>query len=160
MHRVKGAMNAITHALTMNGRIHGELKDPHDSVEALIEKRLTLLDGVQRYSLSLWQLPDGVPFDRVNLSRWPQEYIQAAGGRDRMTVEVRRHEDVGYRQYVIGRSSAGDVMSPTMTSIIWDEVETPVLSTEVFTAAEAAGLFIAYYSTTRIPSAYVLRRLE
>ncbi|HEX7658232.1 MAG TPA: hypothetical protein VF444_02040 [Pseudonocardiaceae bacterium] len=43
----------ITHALTMNGRIHGELKDPLDSPEEIIRKRLALLDGTNRYSLSI-----------------------------------------------------------------------------------------------------------
>jgi hypothetical protein len=154
-------MKSVTHALTMNGGIHGELKDPLDSAEDVIQKRLALLDGAGRYSLSLWELPEGVPFDRVTLKKWPQEYIQAAGSRERMTVEVRRQEVGGHRQYVIGRSRRGSQHgSAAMTTIVWDSVETEVLPTEVFTAAEAAELFVAYYATAGVPSTYVLRPLE
>jgi len=97
-------MSSVTHALTMNGRIHGELKDPFDAPEEVLKKRLALLDGTNRYSLSLWRLPGGVPFDRVDLAKWPQEYIQVAGSRERMTVEVRRYEDEVLRQYVVGHA--------------------------------------------------------
>lgn len=154
-------MKGVTHALTMNGRIHGELKDPLDSAEDLILKRLELLDGAGRYSLCLWALPTGVPFDRVNLKTWPQEYIQAAGSRERMTVEVRRQEGGGHRQYVIGRSSSvGQHGSTATTTIVWDGVETQVLPTEVFTATEVAEIFVSYYATAGVPSTYALRRLE
>lgn len=59
-------MKKVTHALTMNGRGHDEVKDLDLSPRGLIEQRLGLLDGAVRYSLSLWRFPDGVPFDSVD----------------------------------------------------------------------------------------------
>jgi hypothetical protein len=56
-----------THALTMNGRIHGELKNPDLSPEEDIRNRLPLLDCVNRYSLMLWAMPPGLPFDSIDL---------------------------------------------------------------------------------------------
>lgn len=72
-------MKSVTYALTMNGWVHGEVKDAVMSPREVMEHRLGLLDGVVRYSLSLWRLRNGVPFDRVNLNAWPHEYFQAAG---------------------------------------------------------------------------------
>lgn len=153
-------MNGATHALTMNGRIHGELRDPLDSSVEVIQKRLALLDGVDRFSLSLWKLPTGVPFDRVDLRKWPQEYIQAAGSRERMTVELRLQEAGRPQQYVIGRSGSGKGRnSVATTTIVWNDIETPVARTEVFTATEASELFISFYLTANVPSEYVLRPL-
>lgn len=149
---------SITHALTMNGRIHGELKDPVDSAEETIRKRLALLDGTTRYSLSLWRLPDNVPFDKVDLAKWPQEYLQVAGSRERMTVEVRRFESEVPRQYVVGHAVA--VMEPSADeAIAWNGYETQVRTSEVFDAVEATELFATYYATGDLPPDYALRQL-
>ena len=152
-------MSSVTHALTMNGRIHGELKDPFDAPEEVLKKRLALLDGTNRYSLSLWRLPGGVPFDRVDLAKWPQEYIQVAGSRERMTVEVRRYEDEVLRQYVVGHAERCE---PSIAEevILWNGYEARVRANEVFDAAAAADLFAAYYATGSIPNAYSLRPLD
>ena len=141
----------------MNGRIHGELKDPLDPPEDIIRQRLALLDGVNRYSFSLWRLPERVPFERVDLDRWPQEYIQAAGSKERLTVEIRRIEGIG-RQYVVGKCPPAGPMSHQV-AIHWSGYETCVQENEVFTAVEAAEVFVHYYATGRIPEVYALRNL-
>lgn len=145
----------------MNGRIHGELKDAIDSPDQVIRKRLALLDGTGRYSLSLWRLPEGVPFDRVDLATWPQEYIQAAGSSERMTVEIRRFEDGAPHQYVVGHheEGSGGRLPAVETAIPWDGYETRVFSNEVFTANEAAELFASYYATGGVPKNQHLRLL-
>jgi hypothetical protein len=147
----------VTHALTMNGRIHGEVKGPVLSPHELIEQRLALLDGVVRYSLNLWRLPADVPFDRVDLETWPQEYIQAAGSADGMTVEVRRAGEPGHRHYVVGRAARDASGAPVEMVIHWNGCETSVDSAEVFSAAEAAEVFAQYYDTGWVPDALRLR---
>lgn len=153
-------MNSVTRAMTMNGRIGGEVKDPVLSSAALIEQRLALLDGVNRFSLSLWRLPDGIPFDRVNLAAWPMEYIQVAGSRERLILEVRRLEGGIPAQYVVGRRATEASGSPAEVFVPWDEYETRVFRTGVFTADEAAKIFAFYYATGDIPGSFRVRRRE
>ncbi|TCC36933.1 hypothetical protein [Kribbella sindirgiensis] len=152
-------MKKVTHALTMNGRVHGEVKDPDLLPREVIEQRLGLLDGVDRYSLSLWRLPVGVPFDRVDLAVWPQEYVQVAGSADRMTVEVRRPGDPGERQYVVGRAVPDNSGPAGEVVIRWNGCESRVYSYEVFSAAEAAEVFVRYYETGQVPDTFRLRAL-
>lgn len=142
----------------MNGRISGEVKDRLLSPAELVEQRLALLDGVIRYSLSLWRLPDGITFDRVDLAAWPMEYVQVAGSRERLTIEVRRLEEGIPAQYVVGRHTPDASDSPTEVLVPWDGYEERVLSTEVFTAAEAAKIFVFYYATGDIPGSFRVRR--
>lgn len=151
-------MTAITHAFTMNGRIHGELKDPVDSPEVVVRKRIGLLDGVNRYALSVWRLPEGIPFDRVDLTFWPQEYIQVAGSQMCMTVEVRQIEDGVPRQYVVGRSTPGQKEPDSEVAVPWDAYEARVFANEVFDADEAADLFAMYLATDGVPEGYSLRQ--
>lgn len=153
-------MNAVTHAMTMNGHIHGELKDRFDSPDVLIRKSLSSLDGNRRFSLILWAIPSGVSFSKVDLRSEPKEYIQAAGSRERMTVEVRRIEEGQPRQYVVGR----DVLSPDEERVAevirWDGTETSVRPSEVLTADQGADVFVSYYATGWIPQTYRLRLLD
>jgi hypothetical protein len=152
-------MKKVTHALTMNGRVHGEVKDPVLSSREVIGQRLALLDGVVRYSLSLWRLPIDVPFDRVDLAAWPQQYVQAAGSADGMTVEVRLLGEPGRRQYVVGRAGRDASGPPVEVVVPWNGCETGVYSSEVFSAAEAAEVFAWYYETGQIPDTFHLRPL-
>ncbi|WP_327637818.1 hypothetical protein OHB24_05285 [Kribbella sp. NBC_00482] len=152
-------MKKVTHALTMNGRIHGEVKDPDLSPREVIEQRLALLDGVDRYSLSLWRLPTDVPFDRVDLAAWPQQYVQAAGSADGMTVEVRRPGEPGRRHFVVGRAVADNSGPAAEVVIPWDGCEARVYSYEVLSAAEAAEVFVQYYDNGQVPDTLRLRPL-
>ena len=151
---------SVTYALTMNGRIHGELKDPLDPPSEVLRKRVGLLDGTSRYSLSLWRLPEGVPFDRVDLVNWPQEYVQVAGSHERLTVEFRRSEVGVARQYVVGHVVGHERTSDEVV-IPWNGYEARVLATEVFDASEAADVLLAYYLLGDVPSSsYTLRPLD
>jgi hypothetical protein len=111
------------------------------------------------YSLSLWRLPEGVPFDRVDLVAWPREYVQAAGSADGMTVEVRRLGEPGQRHYVVGRAGRDTSAPPVEVVIPWNGCETGAYSTEVFSAAEAAEVFTQYYDTGQVPDTFRLRPL-
>ena len=149
----------VTHAVTMNGHIHGELKDSEDTCEEVLRKRLALLDGSTRYAFTLWRLPDGVRFDRVDLGRWPQEFLQVAGSRDRMTVEVRQVVAGQPKQYVVGHRQSGENIAVDQVRIPWNGHSVQVRSSEVFDAAEAGEIFGAYYRTGSVPDEYVLRVL-
>lgn len=140
----------------MNGRISGELKGllPEEELRRLVH----LLDGRGRYSLSLWAVPAGTTFDRVDLRSWPREYIQVAGRPARMTVEVRRPHGDGYSHCVVGRPSGKG--GPATETIEWDGVETAVQANEVFDVEEVGVLFVAYFRAGDVPSRYRCRRLD
>ena len=116
-----------------------------------------LLDGTQRYSLGLWALPAGIPFDRVNFSRWLQEYLQAAGSRGRLTVEVRKLVGASPQQSVVGRLADLDDQAMRDEVVHWNGCENTVRPNEVFDAEEVGDLFVAYYASGAVPSAYVER---
>jgi hypothetical protein len=86
------------------------------------------------------------------------EYVQVAGSRERLILEVRRLEEGIPAQYVVGRHTTDSSGSPAEVLVPWDGYETRVLSTEVFTAAEAATIFAFYYATGDIPGSYRVRR--
>lgn len=146
-----------TYAVTMNGRIHTELKSHDRTPIEELRHRVHLLDGVERYSLLLWKLPEGVPFDRVDLNAWPLEYVQAAGGGDRFTVEERRVVGGESNQYVLGRDP---VAEPSEDEVIhWNGVEAQVRSNEVWTSDEVAELFTTYVVGGELPPALTRRPL-
>lgn len=104
---------------------------------------LDVLDGSRRYAWSLWQTPPGASPDRVNMKWFPLEYLQCAGTRERMTVEVRRPEVDGvFRQYALARPSSAPVGDEV---IRWEAFETVVRSNEVFDVESA---FPSSLSTT------------
>lgn len=153
-------MYPTTHALTMNGRINTELKDPVHSPEAVIRQRLSLLDGRRRFALMLWAIPGGVALDEVDYGREPQQYIQAGGCRRRLSVEVRRVLVDGPSEYVVGRKTPFFDKEPLDQVIKLDEHQTAIRASEVFMADQAADIFIAYYATGWIPDSYTLRKLD
>ena len=159
MHQVSGDSER-RFGVTVNGRIHGELRRRVGAapVENEIAGLLDRLDGHRRFSAMLWALPPGLPFDEVPLDRWPVHFIQAAGTRDRMTVET-RFDDGGTDVQAVVRKSETVASGPSEV-IEWDSNTTPVFNVEVFTAAEAVPLFLAYWQRGRIPEGYLLRRLD
>ena len=143
---------------TLNGSITGPVSSGLRSDVERLHWMLDNLDGSERYAWSLWQTPPGIPLDRVNLKRFPQEYLQCAGTHERMTVEVRRQEvDGAFRQYALrrpGSEPGGEEVIP------WDAYETVVHSNEVFDAKTAFPIFLAYYADGSTPDDYPLRLLE
>jgi hypothetical protein len=150
------------HAVTMNGRITTQLRPrPGSSIEEELSSRLGLLDGKRRFALLLWRLPEGVPFDLVDLDSGPTEYIQCAGGASgRFTCEVRRLDaDGSPRHEVIGRRADG-VASIVRTEVIyWAENESTVQQNEVLSRGELRELFGSYPASGEIPASYDTRSL-
>ena len=150
-----------THAITVNGRSTGELQGDRDLTPAEhLREVVSRLDGVAFYALCLWAMPPGQRLADVDLRRWPQEYLQAAGSQERMTLEVRRLVDDEPFQYVLGhRVSDGAVAAPDEV-IHWNGHTTAVRTHEVFTGAEAADVFSHYLATGWVPEAIGVRHLR
>lgn len=147
-----------TYAVTMNGRVHTELKSYDRTPVEELRHRVHLLDGVERHSLLLWKLPEGVPFDRVDLDAWPQEYIQAAGGGDGFTVEERRLVGGEPNEYIVGHDPAPEP-SDADEVIHWNGLQAHVRSNEVWTSDEVAELFTTYLVEGELPPALTRRPL-
>lgn len=150
------------YAVTMNGTISTELKPRTGySLEDELSFRLNLLNGKDRFALLLWTLPDGVPFDRVDLASEPTEYIQCAGGiSGRFTCELRRFGSGGaVRHEVIGRADAREHEASTEV-VQWGDTETAVGPNEVLDREAIDALFRAYLASPEIPSGFQTRKLE
>jgi hypothetical protein len=152
-------MPEATHAITIDGRTSMEATPYDSTVEATIERAVRMIDGDRHFAASVWALPPGTPLDLVKPSEWPQEYIQAAGeDPGRLTAEVRQRDETGgYEQFVIGRPGANSE-APTET-ISWSGGHSTVTPSEVLTADEVVELFLAYYRTGAVPSAFTRRPL-
>jgi hypothetical protein len=122
-------------------------------------RRLGRLDGTNLYSLLLWKLPPGKSLYDTSPDEDANDYIQVAGSADRMTVEVRRLSRDKVEHFVVGRAPNGHNPGKKET-IHWDDIETVVAPNEVFSANEAAELFVSYYRTGWVPSRYVLRPIS
>jgi hypothetical protein len=123
---------------------------------------LSRLDGVDRYSMILWELPENTPFDRVDINDGPREYLQCAGSFEgRLTAELREVRDGSARQYVIGRISdaAGDGAAADEV-VPWNGYEARVRANEVLSGSEVQGLFPFYYRTGELPDFYTRREIE
>jgi hypothetical protein len=155
-------------AVTINGDTSFELKPRWGEEEML--KLLGRLDGVERYSIVVSKLSAGVPFDRVDMDRDAQEYIQCAGSFDgRLTAEVREVVDGAAHQYVIGRPPeppADPAAEPPADPgdadeiVPWGGHEAHVRPNEVLNGREVSDLFLSYYRTGEIPSSYTRRPLD
>ena len=150
-----------THAVTVNGRTSFELEpQPGDGCDELRES-LARLDGTAFFAFCLWRLPDGVPFDRVDLDSESQEYIQCAGGvSGRFTCEIRQLGLDGRASHeVIGRRGDGESSTELAEFIRWAEHGTPVQRNEVLDLDELVELFASYLASGGIPSSYSTRTL-
>ena len=148
-----------THAIYVNGDTWMDIQTVDNGVLDDFTRRLRRLDGTNLYSLLLWKLPPGKSLYDTSPDEDANDYIQVAGSADRMTVEVRRLNGGKVEHFVLGRAPNGHNPGKRET-IHWDDVETVVAPHEVFTADEAAELFVSYYRTGWVPSKYVLRPLS
>ncbi|WP_024285341.1 hypothetical protein [Cellulomonas sp. KRMCY2] len=147
----------------MNGRITTVLKPMSGrSIQEELSARLALLDGKSRFALLLWRLPDGVPFDLLDLDSGPGEYIQCAGGvAGRFTCEVRRlSADGSPRQEVIGRPTRDETSTVRTETIDWAENKTTVRQNEVLDFGEVCELFGSHLASGDIPASYETRLLS
>jgi hypothetical protein len=146
-------------AVTMNGRTSFELKP--QSAEQEIVELAGRLDGVDRFSMILWRLPDGVPFVEVDVNDYPHEYMQCAGDfNDRMTCEIREAADDELHQYVLGRSADETDDAEADQIVPWNDHVAKVRPNEVLSGDEVAELFVHYYRTGTEAPGYSRRELD
>lgn len=155
-------MTKPTHIRQLNGFTRGPLVDSVRPYPEQIAFSLNQLDGVKSWAYSLWRAPEGA--DLLEEIPFSEEYMQAAGTSEAMTVEVRLLDAGGVaRQYTLGKQSEGELSAgqPTET-ISWDDGRrsTKVYPHEVFTADEAAEIFYAFFLTDKVADGYLLRELN
>jgi hypothetical protein len=151
-----------TYAVTMNGRITVVLKPTSGrSIHDELRARTALLDGTRRFALLLQRLPDGVPFDLVDLDSETVEFMQCAGGvGGRFTWEIRRlSADGEYRLEVIGRPARDERATARTDVVRWAEHSTTVRHEEVLDRDEVGELFDSYLASGGIPAPFELRPL-
>jgi len=121
------------------------------------------LNGAKPWALTLFALPDGLDHGAmIAAGREADTYLQAGGSANAMTVQIRKpggHQwDVESVRYIVGRPhTAPEALDVPIT--LPRSVEM-VGSSEVFSADEAADLFVGYYRTGDIPPQYALRPVE
>lgn len=150
-------MTIRTHIVTDNGNEHMYLIDTLRSYRDQIQRGLSLLDGNENWSYSLWKAPEGVDFDDIDFSRPEPRYMQSAGIGTALVIEVRFVEADGeHRQYCVGHPGTDYTGEPSVP--IFTEIT--AYPGEVFDADEAADIYYQYFLTGRVPEPYLLRRLD
>lgn len=153
-------MSRDTHVVESNGFSRGPLVDIIRPYPDQLRFTLNRMNGRSLWAYSLWRAPEGSDLlDDIPLS---DEYVQCAGTAEALTIEVRVVDDDGVaHQYTVGKPGATPAGAPTEV-IQWDEGRhsTKVHPHEVFTADEAAEVFIAYFLTDKVPDEYTLRELD
>lgn len=153
-------MSRHTHVVESNGYSRGPLIDSVRPYRDAIQFSLKRMNGTSFWAYSLWRAPEGSDLlDDIPLS---DEYVQAAGSADALTLEVRvLSEDGLAHQFVIGKPDGRSEGEPSEV-IRWDDGRhsSVVHRHEVFSAEEAAEVFYAYFLTDAVPEQYTLRELD
>lgn len=122
---------------------------------------LRAFDGVENWCLLFYPLPEGKGFEEVR-NQATEQYIQAAGSAEAMTVEIRKpggaQWGADWVRYVIGHPHEGT--PPLDVAIPLPRGDQMISRPEVFDAEEAAKIFMSYHTTGDIPPGYVLRPVE
>jgi hypothetical protein len=154
------AMASDTHVTQSNGFSRGPLINSIRPYQDQLRFSLGRMNGTTFWAYSLWRAPDGADLrDDVPLS---ESYLQCAGSAEALTIELRQLDEEGTpHQWVVGKP--GEAPSGPPTAVIrWDDGKhsTTVHPHEVFTAAEAGDVFVAYFLTDAVPAQCTLRALD
>lgn len=149
-----------THVVMHNGGERASfLSDTFRPHREQIRRLLDLLDGDDRWALSIFRAPQGVGILDIDL-RAPRPLLQIGGSADAMTIEVFYIEDDGnQRLYTVGKPGGDYVGEPTV-EIRRQKNRDLVYPNEVFTADEATDVAYAFYLADRVPDSYFLRRFD
>jgi hypothetical protein len=120
-------------------------------------------DGRQRWGMALMPLPDDLDYDEMIAAGEDfNEYLQAAGSAEALTVEIRKAGGAQWGchwvRYVVGHPDPADL--PLDVTIETGVNALQVSAAEVFDAEEAADLFMAYHRSGDIPDGYSLRPVQ
>jgi hypothetical protein len=142
-----------------NSSISGVLRDTFRPVDEQVRHMLGLLDDDEHFAWLLWWCPDDADW---MFNPGPVEdayggsYLQAGGTAEKMSVELRRRDGDGeYRFLIVGRNH--DLTEPLTETIDVQAAHEPRHPAELFTADQAAPLFLHYVEHQTVPDSYTLR---
>jgi hypothetical protein len=153
-------MITTTHVLTKNGSSRTEI--PNDKrVEFVIRRAPTLMDGKDRYAISLSRLPEGKRLWDELPPLWDCLFLQAAGSAEAMMVEVRKvNPDGSDSLYKLARPLPEGEPSKGTVDIAWANRVDTIPAEEAVDASEAGDIFWHYYQHDQVPNKYQLRFFE
>lgn len=145
-----------------NSSISSVLKETFRPMQEQVRHMLGLLDDDEHFAWRIWWCPDDADWmfnpEKVE-AEFDAAYLQAGGTAEKVSVELRRREDDGeYRFYVVGRDH--DLAEPLTDAIDVQDAHEPRHPAELFTADEAAPVFVHYVEQQKIPDGYALRLID
>jgi len=142
-----------------NGSVSSILQDTFRPMPDQVRRRLGLLDNDEQFAWLIWWCPDDADWmfnPGPAEEQYGDSYLQAGGTAEKMSVELRRREDDGeYRFYIVGRDH--DLSEPLTETIDVQAAHEPRHPAELFTADQAAPVFMHYVEHQTVPDGYTLR---
>lgn len=147
-----------THCLQINGSSIDEILPILDP-EGTVKRAPSRLDGSATFAVSLWRLPQGMRLWDELPGAWPFEFLQAAGSKESMMVEISQEDDSG-ELHLYRLARPGDSSNRELVDLKWRDRVEQVSLAQVFNAGEAAEIFWHYYCHGEVPSSYLLEELQ
>lgn len=139
---------------------NGLLNVPWRSDSDQLALRLSNLDGGKRSAYVLWLGPEGASdIGDVNKNAYRVTFLQAAGTKDRMTLEWKTNRDGAFRQYALGHGGPREGEPRETVEFNHGETGVMVFPDELFEHEEAARIFVHYLQHDAPPAEYVFRDL-
>ncbi|MCP1503031.1 hypothetical protein J2Y89_001775 [Curtobacterium herbarum] len=142
-----------------NSSVSSVLRDTYRPIADQVRRMLGLLDNDEQFAWQIWWCPDDADWmfnPKPVEEQYSGSYLQAGGTAEKMSVELRRREDDGeYRFYIVGRDH--DLGEPLTETIDVQAAHEPRHPAELFTADQAAPVFMHYVEHQRVPDGYTLR---
>jgi hypothetical protein len=143
-----------------NGSVSSVLNDTFRPLPDQVRRCLGLLDNDDHFA---WVVFSALIDDETwrtgpqsVIDEYGSSYLQAGGTAEKMSVELRRREDDGeYRFYIVGLDH--DLAEPLMETIDVQAAHEPRHPSELFTADQAATVFMHYVEHQTVPDGYTLR---
>jgi hypothetical protein len=149
-----------THATSSNWKTYMTVAVDLAEADQELLRKLQNMDGDLRWCVALWRLPEDTPTRGLNYDG-AKEFIQSAGNRGRMTVELRRYEAgrQDYCQYLVGRPASPQV-APLLAKVGWQDKTVALFENEVFSAESAAEIYSYYLRHDEVPAYCTLRIVD
>ena len=142
-----------------NSSVSSILRDTYRPIADQVRRMLGLLDNDEQFAWQIWWCPDDADWmfnPKPVEEQYSGSYLQAGGTAEKMSVELRRLEDDGeYRFYIVGRDH--DLGQPLTETIDVQAAHEPRHPEELFTADQAAPVFMHYVEHQTVPDGYTLR---
>ena len=142
-----------------NSSVSSILRDTYRPIADQVRRMLGLLDNDEQFAWQIWWCPDDADWmfnPKPVEEQYSGSYLQAGGTAEKMSVELRRLEDDGeYRFFIVGRDH--DLGEPLTETIDVQAAHEPRHPEELFTADQAAPVFMHYVEHQTVPDGYTLR---